>query len=341
MIRPTAKDLAEAAGVSLATVDRVLNDRPNVSEKAARRVNEAIERIGFVRNPAAMNLARNRIYRFRFILPLSGDQYLRQILQEVADAREALRADLTDIDSVQMPMSDPHAVANYLAGLGTDDVDGVAVMAPESPQVRDAMARLIERGIKVVQFLSGQEKLPAADFVGVNNFAAGATAGKIIGRFLERGPAKIMVVAETMMAQDSIERRLGFDRIINGQFPHLTPLPSLETYGDERRAGLVIARMLEHNPEIKAVYVLSSEARVPVSAIEAVVDTRALTVVVHERTPFSEDALRDERIDVIIAQNPGHAVRSAVRIMRARLEQREPIASQEKIRIEVLLGENI
>lgn len=340
-MRPTAKDLAEAAGVSLATVDRVLNDRPNVSAKAARKVNEAIERIGFVRNPAAVNLARNRIYRFRFVLPRAGDQYLQRILREVGEAREALRSDLTDIDLVQMPMSDPHAVARYLSGLEPDELDGVAIMAPESPQVRDAMARLIERGIRVVQFLSGHEKLPAADFVGVNNFAAGATAGKLIGRFLANTPGKIMVVAETMMAQDSIERRLGFDRIIHDQFPHLVPLPSVETYGDERRAGLVIRRMLEHNPDIEAVYVLSAEARVPVSAIEAVTDPRPLTVVVHELTPFSEEALRDDRIDAVIAQDPGHAVRSAARIMRARLEQREPIVSQERIRIEILLKENL
>lgn len=340
-MRPTAKDLAEAAGVSLATVDRVLNDRPNVSKKAARLVTEAIERIGFVRNPAAVNLARSRIYRFRFLLPMAGDQYLRELLEKVDEAREALRSDLTDVDVVQIPTTDPHAVAKYLSGIQSEEVDGIAVMAPESPQVRDAMARLIERGIKVVQFLSGQEKLKTADFVGIDNFAAGATAGKLIGRFLNHEPGKIMVIAETMMAQDSIERRLGFDSIINERFPHLCPLPSAETYGDERRASLVIQRMLEHNPQINAVYVLSAEARLPISTIAQFADLRRLTVVVHERTPFSEEALRDERIDAIIAQNPGHAVRSAIRIMRARLEAREPLASQEKIRIEILLKENL
>jgi len=340
-MRPTARDLAEAAGVSLATVDRVLNDRPNVSEKAARKVNEAIERLGFIRNPAAVNLARNRVYRFCFVLPKDGDLYLQELLAQVDAARQAVRADLTDIEVIQVPATDPHAIARSLACLTAEDVDGVAIMAPESPQVRDAMARLIERNIKVVQFLSGQERLPAADFVGINNFAAGATAGKIIGRFLGGGPAKIMVIADTMMAQDSIERRLGFDGIINKAFPALTPLPSLETYGDEKRARLIIRRLLENHPDVRAVYVLSSEARAPLLAIEDVRDPKDLTIVVHERTPFSEEALKDDRIDVIIAQDPGHTVRSAIRIMRARLEQREPIASQEKIRIEVLLKENL
>lgn len=340
-MRPTAKDLAEAAGVSLATVDRVLNDRPFVSKTAAKKVNEAIERIGFVRNPAAVNLARNKTYRFLFVLPTAGDQYLRELLERVEEAREALKSDLTVVEVDQIPISDPHLVAKHLASIDSNSVDGVAIMAPESPQVRDAMARLFERGIKIVQFLSGQEKLDNTDFVGVDNFAAGATAGRIIGRFLRNEPGKIMVVAETMMAQDSIERRLGFDSIINSQFPHLKSLPSLETYGDERRAQTIIQRTLENNPDIKAVYVLSAEARIPVAAIERSGDLGALTVVVHERTPFTEEALRDERIDAIIAQDPGHAVRSAIRIMRARTDLREPLASQEKIRIEVLLKENL
>jgi len=46
-------------------------------------------------------------------------------------------------------------------------------------------------------------------------------------------------------------------------------------------------------------------------------------------------------IDAVIAQDPGHAVRSAIRIMRARSDAREPLAAQEKIRIEILLKENL
>ncbi|MBB5575372.1 MULTISPECIES: LacI family DNA-binding transcriptional regulator [Rhizobium] len=340
-MRPTAKDLAEAAGVSLATVDRVLNDRPNVSKKTVRSVHEAIERIGFIRNPAAVSLARNKSYRFRFVLPKSGDLYLRELLRRVEDLGAALKADLTDIDYVQIPTEDAHGIAKYLAGIGEDELDGVALMAPESPQVRDALARLLERDIKVVQFLSGQEKLPAADFVGVDNFAAGATAGKLIGTFVCRAPGKVMVVADTMQSLDSIQRRHGFDTIINEQFPNLRSLPSIETHADEKRANQIIARVLENNRDIIAVYVLSSEARVPLAAAAANIDLVNLSVVVHERTPFSEEALRDGRIDAVIAQDPGHAVRSAIRIMRARADAREPLAEQERIRIEVLLKENL
>lgn len=340
-MRPTTKDLARAAGVSLATIDRVLNERPNVSRRSAAKVYAAIEKLGFARNMAAVNLARNRTYRFRFVLPDTGDQYLDELLRQVEETGKNLSSELVTLDVAQIGVGDPHHVANYLASLDADSIDGLAVMAPESPQVRDAMTRLRERGIKLVQFLSGQEKMEDIDFVGVDNFAAGATAGKLVGRFHPNQKGHILIIAETMHAQDSIERRIGFDKIINENFGNLKCLPSLETHADAERARRIIESSFRYNRDIIAVYVVSSEARIPISAISQCADLRTLSIVAHERTLFTENAIRDEKIDAIIAQDPGHAVRSAVRIMRARTESREPVASQEKIRIEILLKENL
>jgi len=341
VLGPTTKDLADAAGVSLATVDRVINDRPNVSSKTRAKVQDAIQRIGFVKNMVAVNLLRNRPYRFKFVLPASGDQYLEEILKQVDRANHVLRADMTVVDTLQLDMGDPHCVANYLAGITLDTLDGVAIMAPETPPVRDALTRLNERGVHVVQFLSGQEKQDDMDFVGINNFAAGATAGRLLGRFAtgRRGP--VMVISETMQSQDSIERRHGFDQIINGRYKTLMPLPSIETHGSATRAARVIERQLAYFEDIVAVYVMSSESRMPLKILRKHPKFQDLVIIVHERTPFSEDAIKRDEIDAIIAQNPGHAVRSALRTLRARSEEREPIREQEHIRIDVLLAENL
>ena len=341
ILRPTTKDLAREAGVSLATVDRVLNGRPNVSKRSVHSVNEAIDKLGFFRNIAAVNLARNRTYKFRFVLPATGDQYLKALIDQVAETNKSVSSDLIALEVAQIDVGDPHNVANYLREIHSGVVDGIAIMAPESPQVRDAMSRLQERGIKLVQFLSGQEKLKNVDFVGVNNIAAGATAGRIIGQCHPEQNGAVLVVTETIQAQDSIERRIGFDHIINEKFPKLRCLPSLETYADPVRAKRIVERSFQYHKDIVAVYVMSSEARVPVSAVAECADLNKLTTVVHERTPFTEDAIQTGKIDAIIGQNPGHAVRSAVRIMRARSDFREPVASQEKIRIEVLFKENL
>ena len=132
-MRPTTKDLAEAAGVSLATVDRVLNDRPNVSKKARTRVVDAIDRIGFVRNFAAVSLARGRQYRYQFVLPNAGDQYMNEILVRIDQANKSLRGDAVRIDIVRIDTSDPHILANYLTSIESEDVSGLAIMTPEPP----------------------------------------------------------------------------------------------------------------------------------------------------------------------------------------------------------------
>lgn len=341
VLRPTTRDLAKAAGVSLATVDRVLNGRAGVHRKTVEAVNQAIESIGFVRNISAANLARGKSYRFIFVLPLSGDEFLQELLARTAEANASFASDMVTVAVRQIHENDPHEIANFLGSLDPAEVDGVAIMAPESPQVRDAMTRLSERGIRALPFISDQMFLDGADFVGIDNRAAGATAGRLLGRFLQREAGRIVVIAESMQSRDSLERRIGFDTVMRDSFPHLTVLPSLETYGDADRTARIIANSYANFPDIVGAYVLGSEARRPLEAVTAANPGLRQVIIAHERTPFTEQALIEGRIDAVIAQNPGHLVRSAIRILRARTDQREPLASQERIRIEILLKENL
>lgn len=340
-MRPTTKDLAKAAGVSLATVDRVLNNRPGVRKKTVAAVNEAIERIGFIRNQQAANLARNRTYRFEFLLPKNGHEFLASVIERIEEANAAYRAEAVDIGYRMVLESDPHQISALISRIGPDHLDGVAIMAPESPQVRDAMMRLMDRGVKVVQFVSGQHGLEPNDFVGVDNHAAGATAGRLIGRFVGERAGKVLVISETMNSLDSAERRHGFDSVVIGDYPSLGALPSLETHGDPERTRMVVHNAFANYPDIVAAYVVSSEARPALEAIAALGGTRALVIVAHERTRFTERMLRDGTLDAVIAQNPGHLVRSAIRVLRARTDGRAPLASQDRVRIEILMKENL
>lgn len=338
---PTTRDLAREAGVSLATVDRVLNGRPGVRQATVTAVLAAIDRIGFIRNQSAANLARRRVYRFQFLLPRSGDEFLASVIARVTETRAAFQADPMQIDYRQVLENDPHQISATLAAIGPDAADGIAIMAPESPQVRDAMMRLKDRGVHVVQFATGQQDLRPFDFVGVDNHAAGATAGRLIGRFVGGLRGKVLVVAETMHALDSVERRLGFDAVLTADYPNLVAMPSLETHGDMERTRLVIRNACANHDDIVAVYVLSSEARPALEALAEFSDPAAQVIIAHERTCFTERQLCSGFLDAVIAQDPGHLVRSAVRVLRARTDGRPPLASQEKIRIEILLKENL
>ncbi len=339
-LRPTTKDLARAAGVSRATVDRVLNDRDGVKPRTVAKVHAAIRDIGFVRNIAAANLATGRTYRFLFVLPSSGDQFLAEIERHIVEARGAFSADRVATSVRHVDQNDPSRIAELLGSLTRDGVDGVAIMAPEFPQVRDAIVRLEERGVFVLPFISNQAS-DADPWVGIDNGAAGATAGTLMGRFLHRGSGALAVIADRIVSRDSMERRSGFDAVVGTGFPLLRVLPSLETYGDEARTRRIVTEAFGTCPDIVGVYVLSSEARVPLSVIREVPVRTPVVVVAHERTPYTVAALLDGTLDAVITQDPGHLVRSAVRKLRAMADRRATLTSQERIRIEILLKTNL
>ncbi|MDP5084108.1 MAG: LacI family DNA-binding transcriptional regulator [Yoonia sp.] len=340
MIRPTTKDLAKAAGVSRATVDRVLNGREGVKKDTVDRVNQAIKELGFERNLQAANLAKSRQYRFIFALPRSGDQFLDQIVQRIAEAQAVFFADHVWCEVQHIDENDPHSISAYLSALSEKDVAGVAIMSPETPQVRDAIRRLQERGVAALPFISNQTMMDA-DWVGIDNRAAGATAALLMGQCVGGRKGSVMVISESMQSRDSLERRLGFDDEINDSFPHLHALPSLETYGNEDRALSIIAANLKANPDIVGIYVMASEARKPLSILQSLNVPPSIIKIAHERTPFTEQALRDRRLDGVIAQDPGHLVRSAIRRLKGIVDRRQTLGSQENIRIEILLRTNI
>jgi len=340
MLRPTTKDLAEAAGVSRATVDRVLNGREGVRKDTVARVQQAIEDLGFVRNLQAANLARSQNYRFVFALPVSGDQFLDQITQRIDEASRLFAQDQVWCEVQRIDETNPHRISDYLASLSSRDVAGVAIMSPETPQVRDAIIRLQQRGVAALPFVSNQTGMDQ-DWIGIDNRAAGATAALLLGQCVGGRTGSVMVIAQSMQSRDSLERRLGFDRELAASFPGLRALPSLETYGNAARARSIMSRCLEANRDIAGLYIMASEARIPLMAVETLDLPPSVVRIAHERTPFTEQALRERTLDGVIAQDAGHLVRSAVRRLKAIVDRRETLGSQETIRIEILLRTNI
>lgn len=340
-MRPTTKDLAKAAGVSLATIDRVLNGRSGVRQKTVDAVNEAIVRIGFERNQVAATLARQKGYRFGFVVPRSGDEFLDVIVKHISEFDQASRAEMIQTKIVRIDEHDPHRAAKTLSRLSSDEYDGIAIMAPETPQIRDALHRMRERGIQTVAFISNQQEEDSQSFVGIDNIAAGATAGRLMARFLGQTSGSILVLAETMQSRDSLERRLGFDQVISPDYQQFHALPTLETHGYPDRTNLVLKNAFAAHKDIVGLYIMGSEARVAIEFARKLHGDGKLITVAHERTPSTEQALRENTLDALINQDPGHIVRSAVRTLRAKCENRETLASQERIRIEILIAENL
>ena len=91
-----------------------------------------------------------------------------------------------------------------------------------------------EEGLAVVALVSDLPNSQRDYFIGIDNVAAGRTAGFLMGKFLNTA-GEILVVTNSLRSRDSPERRLGFDSVMASDFPTFTSLPTVESYDD--RAG--------------------------------------------------------------------------------------------------------
>lgn len=341
MARPTVHDVASAAGVSLATVDRVLNSRAGVRADTANRVRAAIEKLGYVRDTSAANLARQREYRFAVVLPQDASQFMETLKDALAEASASQIADRLSVKIRSVLPDDPHAVARELHALRAVKPDGVAIMAQETPQVRDAIARLKADGIAVAALISDLPSSERDFFVGVNSESAGRTAALLMGRFVKRSEGKVLAITNSMISRDSIDRRLGFDSVMREEFPGLEVLPSAETHSDPARARTIISRILAAHDDLVGVYSMGSGNRYLLEAFRDAGRLKDLVYIGHELTPHTREALVGGEMAAVIAQNVGHLARSALRVMRAKSDGVAIFEAQERIRIDIITRENL
>lgn len=338
--KPTVHDIAKTAGVSLATVDRVLNARPGVREETIAKVQQAVDRLGYVRDTYAANLARQRQYRFAFILPEGPGQFAIALESALQEAFGSQLADRTVLKIVRIPSHDPHGIVQILKGLHHVPLDGVALMAPETPQVRDAVSRLKESGLAVVALASDLPNTKRDYFVGINSIAAGRTAGLLMGRFARVG-GEILVATNSMRSRDSLERRLGFEAVIASEFRSLKILPSVESFDDPVRMEEIVREVVATRRRLVGVYSMGSGNAAMLRALRRSGRLDDLVVIAHELTPSTSRALSEGEIAAVIAQNVGHLVRSALRVLRNLCDDRPIFEAQERVRIEIILRENL
>ncbi|MEM9522487.1 MAG: LacI family DNA-binding transcriptional regulator [Pseudomonadota bacterium] len=338
--KPTVNDIARVAGVSLATVDRVLNARPGVRSATIEKVQRAIIELRYVRDTAAANLARRRMYNLLFILPDTRNEFVQALQRQIAEQASELINDRTRLQMVAAAPFDSKEIVAILDRVRPGETDGVAVFGPETPSVRDAVKRARDRGIAVVSLVSD---LPSSDrdhFVGIDNVSAGRTAAQLMGRFVRRR-GRILVITGSRLARDHLERRQGFDMVMAERFPHLSVLASVEGRDDPGLVYEMVSKIFENHPDLCGIYSSAAGNEGLIQYLRQSDPSEDIAVIAHELTPMSRRALHEGIFDALISQDTGHLVRSAVRLLRATADNVPYNAAQERIRIDIYVRENI
>jgi LacI family transcriptional regulator len=336
----TLRDIARQAGVSLATVDRVLHNRPGVRPDTVRRVRDTLERHAFRPDVAASELARARIRRFAVVMPSGANPFMQQIQSQLREMSAWLAARRLAVDMVYTDVFDPAMLSAQLESLA-GEVDGVAVVALDHPSVRAAINDLVEAGTNVVTLVSDVPSSRRQHYVGIDNIAAGRTAGALVGRFVGSKPGALAIIAGTQGLRDHAERIFGFTQVVSSEYHHLKVLPVVEGHDEDQRSEHLMMRLLAEHPEIVGLYNVGAGTLGVAKALTESGRAGDVVFVGHDLTAVTRRLLLNGVMDAAISQNPGHEARAAVRVLLA-LARNEPILSeQEKIRIDIVMRDNL
>ncbi|THV21626.1 LacI family DNA-binding transcriptional regulator [Peteryoungia ipomoeae] len=340
-MKPTVRDIAVHAGVSLATVDRVLNNRPGVRASTREKVDGAISALGFVRDVAAANLAKGRVYAFTFIIPFNDNSFMQGLRAAIAEAQARAAVERISIRLVDVPPFDAVALSAAIDQAVDESPAGIAFVAVDAPEVAAAAARAVEAGIPLVTLVSDLTGALRDHYAGIDNAAAGRTAASLIGRFLGGRVGHVAVLAGSMLVRDHRERCAAFAAAITERFPTLTLLPVLEGRDDPQTVERLLGDVLSRRDDIVGIYSLGAGNRGLARAMAAMPAEKRPVVVAHELTETTRDALQKGLIDAVLNQDAGHEVRSAIRVLKAKADGQSVVAAQERIRIDIFLKDNL
>lgn len=336
----TLKDVARDAGVSLATVDRVLHGRPGVADRTERKVRETIERLGFRPLAAAALLARTRNLRLAFVIPRGSNRFMAELVANIHAIRDWFSERRISVEIVLYDALDAERLADVLAG-ASERFDGMAVVAVDHPLVRAAIDDLIANDVAVITLVSDVPTSKRGYYVGIDNIAAGRTAGMLIGRFVGRRAGRIGVISASLALRDHVERLYGFNQLLSMEFPQLTVLPPLESRDDLDTNRKLTARLLAREPDIVAIYNTGDGSGGIGEALTAAGRAGDTVFVCHDLTQPTRSMLIEGVADALVVQDPGHQARSAGRVLFAMLTGGDILPEQERIRVEVILRDNL
>ncbi|WP_421724207.1 LacI family DNA-binding transcriptional regulator [Bauldia sp.] len=338
--RATLQDVAKTAGVSLATVDRVMNGRAGVHADTAERVQQAITRLNYRPDRLAARLARGRDYRFAFLLPTGTNAFMRTLEERVRATAEYMAGERVHLGVSLVDVFDGDALAAALEEL-RGQVDGVAVVALDHPAVRDAIDDLADAGVTVVTLISDAPRSKRAHYVGIDNTAAGRTAATLLGRFAGGRRGTVGLIAGSIALRDHIERQIGFEQVMARDFPSISLLPIREGRDDDDRVEALATALLDEHSDLIGIYNVGAGNGGIVAALEASGRARDVIFVAHELTALSRKHLIRGTIDAVINQDAGHEGRSAARLLVAEQEGIPIDAGQERIRIDIFVRDNV
>ncbi|MBL8363516.1 MAG: LacI family DNA-binding transcriptional regulator [Rubrivivax sp.] len=338
--RSRIADIARAAGVSTATVDRVLHGRLAVRPATAQRVLKAAGELRYLPDQDLWRALRPAPTELAFLLPAGTNRYLRMLGDGIAGAGDAIAPFHVHCRVHTIDSFDPVRVAAALRRHGRS-AQGLAFMALEHPRVREAVDELVERGVHVLTLISDLAESRRAAYVGMDNRAAGRTAATLIGRFLGPRTGSVAMIAGSLAYRGHEEREMGFLGRMQEQFPGLRVVGVREGRDDADTNERHARALLRQHPDLVGLYNIGGGAEGVGRALKSLRRAVRPVFVAHGLTPDTRALLIDGTLDAVINQHPQTMLLNCVRIFGNLRDGRGATAGVEPVRIGIVLRENL
>ena len=299
--RPTLKDLARAADVGTATVDRVLNARSGVRPEMAERVLAAAEAIGYPvhRLRARIEEADRPRVRFGFVLHKRTQAFYRDFAAALERA-VAVRADIRGRCDIRFSVS--QAPSDFVAALEevayTSDV--LATSAINHPDLSRAIARFQDQGLPVFSLLNDAASGVQQCYVGLDNMKVGRIAGWMIGTAVPT-PGSVGVFIGGNRWHGHILRETGLRACLRDHAPHLTLLDAVVNLESRQVTYEATLDLLDRHRDLRAIYVAGGGMEGAIAALRETRPPGKIALVVNELTEDSRAALSDRYASLVIA----------------------------------------
>lgn len=328
-------DIALQAGVSTATVDRVLNGRPGVRRKTVDRVMEA------------MLWLEKATVRPKIIPSVVADLSVDVIIAGKAGfANEMLARDLSQVagaSGISLSMAyprrmDPAALAAALRDSIRKNSSAIVVQALDHPLVREAVEEVHARDIPAVCILTSLPGSPVLGYVGLDNRAAGRTAGLLMGR-LAKGPGEVAIFWGGSLYRSHEEREMGFRTVMREEFPGLSLLPVSQGLDDPARNYRLARELLQTHKDLRGIYCIGGGNRGIEKAVLESGRKDDITYIAFNLTPLTRQGLLTGVFDAVVHQDMSRAAKIAIDALINNLVGR-PV-SFPSVPVEIIMRENV
>ena len=304
--RYKVREIAQQAGLSEATVDRVLNDRPGVRANTRAEVAQAIADLDKQR-------AQLRLNGRRFLVDV-----VMQTPHRFSDAfRAAVEAELPAFAPAMLrarfhlwESGSTAQMADVLARIRGSH--GVVLKAQDAPEVVEAVDRLVGAGVPVVTYATDVPTSARCGYVGIDNHGAGVTAAYLMNQWLGTAPSGVLITLSGAVFRGEGEREVGFRTALRGSGRDIVEVSDSDGIDDVNERLVLDA--LERHPGVEAVYSAGGGNAATVAAFDEI--GRACRVfIAHDLDADNRRLLRDGRISVVLHNDLRADARLAMRLI--------------------------